>query len=229
MDAMPKWGLGLFAAGLVCLGVGTAMGLFVVPSDRYMGDVQRIMYIHVPTAWSAMVAFLAAFICAVIFLLNRKWIWDDRLAAWTEVGVLLTALLCCQGALWGKKTWGVWWAWDPRLTTVAVMMLSFIGILALRRFVDDPAPRAAWSAVATLLASATLPLVWYSVKWWNSLHQLQSSPDTVSTTMHLPLRLNAFAVLFLMITAVMVRRRIAGSRRQDELAPPLPAADGGAS
>jgi heme exporter protein C len=185
-----------------------------------MGQVQRIMYVHVPTAWNALLAMTFAFVCAVIFLFKSDWKWDARMEAAIEVGVVLAFLLCCQGAIWAKPTWGVWWDWDPRLTTTAVLLFAFLGILALRKFVDDPARRAIWSAVATIIAYVDVPIVYYSVRWWNSLHQLQSSPATVSRQFWLPLRMNAFGILFLMTAFIMLRARVASLRLKYELAPP---------
>jgi heme exporter protein C len=206
--------------GVVCLLAGSYIGLAVAPAEQYMGNVQRIMYVHVPTAWNWMIAVVFAFICAIAFLYKSELKWDARLEAGLEVSALLAFLLCCQGAIWAKPTWGVWWDWDPRLTTTAVLLFSLLGILALRRFVDDPIKRAIWSAVATIIASIDLPIVYMSVKWWNSLHQQQSTPNTVSSPFHLPLRLNAFGVLFLMIGFLMLRSRLAGYRLRQELAAP---------
>ena len=118
----------------------------------------------------------------------------------------------CQGSIWAKPTWGVWWDWDPRLTTTAVLLFAFVGILALRSFVDDPVKRATWSAVATIIAYVDVPIVYFSVRWWNSLHQMQSTPETVSRAVPLPLRINAFGILFLMIGLIMLRARIAALR-----------------
>ena len=115
-----------------------------------------------------------------MFLFTDSWKWDARLEASIEIGVVLALLLCARASIWAKPTWGVWWDWDPRLTTTAVMLFAFLGILALRAFVDDPVRRAIWSAVATIIAYADVPIVYFSVKWWNSLHQVQSSPGTVS-------------------------------------------------
>jgi heme exporter protein C len=193
------------------------MGLFVVPAERYMGDVQRIMYVHVPTAWNWMLAVLFAFGCAVALLFTNNLKWDSRLEAGIEVGVLMAFLLCCQGAIWAKPTWGVWWDWDPRLTSVAVLLVASLGILALRAFVAEPPRRAVWSAVATIIASVDLPIVYFSVKWWNSLHQPQSTPETVARAFHLPLRINAFGVLFLMIGFIMLRTRVAALRLEREV------------
>jgi len=208
------------ALGVAFLLVGSYLGLFVAPAEQYMGNVQRIMYVHVPTAWNWMLAVLYAFGCAIAFLFTARTKWDARMEAGLEVGTLFAFLLCCQGAIWAKPTWGVWWDWDPRLTSVAVLLFAFLGILALRGFVDDPQRRAVWSAVATIIASVDLPIVYYSVKWWNSLHQQPSTPQTVSWQFHWPLRVNAFGVLFLMIGFIMLRTRVARYRLARETAMP---------
>ncbi len=209
---------------------GSYLGLFVAPPEHYMGDVQRIMYVHVPTAWNAMLALTWSFVCAVMFLWRGDWKWDARMESAIEIGVLLSLLLCIQGSVWAKPTWGVWWDWDPRLTTMAVLVFAYFGVLTLRRFVDDPVRRATWSAAATIVASADVPIVYYSVRWWNSLHQLQSSPATVSRSFYLPLRINAFGILFVMIGLMMLRTRLAKLHLRSELAPPLisshPVSDG---
>jgi len=209
--------------GVLCLVAGSAVGLFVAPKEQYMGDVQRIMYVHVPTAWNWMLAVIYALICAISFLFTNRYKWDSRLEGSLEVSTLFAVMLCFQGAIWAKPTWGVWWDWDPRLTSVAVLLFAFLGIVALRNFVDDPGRRAVWSSVATIIASVDLPIVYYSVKWWNSLHQQQSSPETVSSQFHFPLRANAFGMLFLMIAFIMLRSRIAAARLEEQTAPPLEA------
>ena len=132
----------ILGLGIIFLAIGSYIGLFVAPPEALMGQVQRIMYVHVPTAWNALLAMTFAFVCAIVFLFKSDWKWDARMEAAIEVGVVLAFLLCCQGAIWAKPTWGVWWDWDPRLTTTAVLLFAFLGILALRKFVDDPgAPR----------------------------------------------------------------------------------------
>jgi len=193
----------------------------VAPPEHFMGNVQRIMYVHVPTAWNAMLALTFAFVCAVMFLITGRWKWDSRMEGAIEVGIVLAALLCIQGAIWAKPTWGVWWDWDPRLTTTAVLVAAFAGIMALRNFVDDPDRRATWSSVATIIAFVDVPIVYFSVRWWNSLHQLQSSPATVSKSFHLPLRLNAIGILLLMSGWIILRSRLAARRLEKEVAPPL--------
>lgn len=210
----------LLTLGVLLLLTGSWLGLFVAPAERYMGDVQRIMYVHVPTAWSWMLVVLFSLGAAITFLFRSDLKWDTRMEAGLEVGSVLAFLLCCQGAIWAKPTWGVWWDWDPRLTSTAVLLFAFLGILALRKFVDDPVRRAIWSSVATIIAAIDLPIVYFSVKWWNSLHQQQSTADAVSSQFRQPLLLNSLGILFLVIAFMALRSRMAGYRLQEELAAP---------
>ncbi|MFA6955233.1 MAG: cytochrome c biogenesis protein CcsA [Thermoanaerobaculia bacterium] len=222
-ESRPTVAFALVAIGLATMLYGSYVGLFVAPPEKFMGEVYRILFVHVPTAWNALLALTFAFASALMFLFKGDWRWDARLEAGIEFGVVLSFLLCCQGAIWAKPTWGVWWDWDPRLTTTAVLLAAFLGILALRKFVDDPVKRATWSSVATVIAYVDVPIVYFSVKWWNSLHQMQSNPNTVSPEFHLPLRMNAIGLLLLLIGLITLRTRIAKMRLREELAPPLPA------
>lgn len=211
--------IALIVLGTILFIAGSYYGLAVAPAEQYMGDVQRIMYVHVPTAWSAMLVLIWAFICAIAWLVTARWHWDHRLEAAIEMAILLSFLLSVQGAIWAKPTWGVWWDWDPRLTTVAILLMAFLGIAALRRFVEQPVRRATWSAVATIIGFIDVPIVYFSVKWWNSLHQQQSTVSTISREFAIPLLLN-FAGLLLVIGGVMaLRTRVAELRIEEEIAP----------
>ena len=211
----------LLAVGTVVILTGAWIGLFVAPAETFQGNTQRIMYIHVPTAWAAMLALMFAFISSFAYLFNGKWAWDARLEASIEIGTLLALLLCIQGSIWAKPTWGVWWDWDPRLTTSAVMVFAFAGILALRRYVSDPGRRATWSAVTTIVAFVDVPIVYFSVNWWNSLHQTQSTPETVAAAFRIPLYTNAVGFLIFTIGLLMIRARASEMRLREEIAPPL--------
>ncbi|HIA02332.1 MAG TPA: transcriptional regulator [Myxococcales bacterium] len=209
--------------GLVLVVIGHGLGLFVAPKEAMMGDVGRILYVHVPTAWVALLTYLIAFVAGIGSLWTGGRKWDATLEASVEVGVLLNVMLTIQGSIWAKPTWGIWWTWDPRLTTTAIMVLSFVGVLLLRALITDPDRRQTFSAVGAIVAFVNVPIVYLSVKWWRTLHQPFSSPDTVSSPMVTPLRIAAFGMLFLMIGMIIARARIALRRILEEVrAPSLP-------
>jgi heme exporter protein C len=183
--------------GLTLLVVGSCIGLLIAPPEKFMGDVGRILYIHVPTAWNALIISTAAFVIAIGSLTKRKPNWDAALHGTLMTTALYTVMLLIQGSIWAKPTWGVYWDWDPRLTTSAIMGVSFAGILALRASLDDPERRASWTAVATIIAYVDVPIVYMSIEWWRTLHQEFSTPETVDAMMVIPLRINAFALLFI--------------------------------
>lgn len=204
------------ALGVVLLVIGHGMGLFVAPPEAMMGDVGRILYAHVSTAWISLVAFLFAFFAAIGALWSGRRSWDASVVGFVEVGVVLTALLLFQGSVWARPTWGVWWTWDPRLTTSAILLVAFSAVLLLRSVIDQPDRRMLVTSVATIVAFVDVPIVYMSIKWWNSLHQDFSSPDTVSSYMVTPLRISAFGMLFLMLAFVGMRRRIELTRLKKE-------------
>lgn len=210
----------LVVAGGVLLIAGCFWGLLFAPAEVFMGEVYRIFYIHVPTAWNGLLLLTATFVCAIMYLLKGDLMWDDRLEASMEAGVVLSALLTIQGSIWARPTWGVWWNWDPRLTTTAILVFAFAGILALRTSLREPRRRAMVSAVATIVAAADVPLVYFSVRFWNSLHQIQSSPSTVSAAFVWPLRVNAIAVLILMMGLISIRAETVARLREAGSEPP---------
>jgi heme exporter protein C len=199
-----RWPLfGAFA--LVFFAVAQYVGIVISPAERDMGELQKIMYVHLPVAWNAFIAFFIAALCFLRVLWKRDERADLLGLAAAEVGTVLTGLTLVLGMLWAKPTWGVWWAWEPRLTSTLVLFLIFCGYLALRSFVDDNDRRAQWSAAVGLLGAINVPIVYMSVRWWRTLHQIQSSPSTVDSPYVVALRMNAFAVLFIII--YFIRRR----------------------
>ena len=151
-------------------------GLFLTPKDMNQGDAVRIMYVHVPTAWVAYLAFIVTAVASACWLLSRKHSMGfDRVAgASAEVGVIFMAMTLLSGSLWGRITWGSYWAWDPRLTTTAFLLVTYIGYLAVRGLGGSLEQRARRSAVIALLAVLEIPLVHFSVLMWRSLHQKAS-------------------------------------------------------
>ena len=207
--------------GVALLLAGSYVGLFVAPPERHMGDIQRIMYVHVPSAKVCLLIYSVAFGFAIASLWSGKSRWDDLMTGAIHIGVILNALLLIQGMIWARAAWGVWWDWDVRLTTSLVMALLFAGILALRSFVSEPGQRASWSAIATIVAFVDVPLVYYCVRWWRSLHQIQSSPETVDPLMVLPLRINLWGMLAIAIWFTVRRAQLeARHRQEEEVAPP---------
>jgi heme exporter protein C len=209
----PRWLLPFGWFALLFFVASQATALLLSQPDRDMGNLQKIMYVHVPSAWVSMVAFLVVFVASVLFLLKRDIRYDLAAAAAAEVGVLLTALTLALGSIWGRPTWGIWWTWDPRLTTTAILLLIYVGYLALRSFTEDEDRRARWAAAVGILGFLNVPIVYMSVRWWRTIHQVQSTPETVDPYYVLGLRLNAFAFLFLFIFFVGMRYYIARVER----------------
>jgi heme exporter protein C len=161
----------LALVGTVCT---VWLGLWVTPPDRTQGDLVRLVYIHPGVAWVALyLAFGLAAVSSVLYLWprTRSLFWDRLAAAAVEVGVVFNICTLVSGSIWGKPTWGVWWAWDARLTLTAVLLVLFLGYLALRRIPAEPEVRARRSAFVALFAVIDVPLVHFSVNWWNTLHQ----------------------------------------------------------
>src|SRR6516165_1264927 len=173
-------------ASLASLVVLALFGLWGAPPDAVQSDAQRLMYVHVPSAWIAYVAFGVTAIGSGLYLWprTRSLVWDRLAGASAELGVLFTGLTLVLGSLWGRPVWGVWWAWDARLVTTAVLFFLYIGYLALRRV---PAPldaRAKRCAIAALVAFVDVPIVHFSVDWWRTLHQ-QATVFTPSLNAHI--------------------------------------------
>lgn len=212
----PRWLIpfGIFA--LLFFVAAQVTGFVVSPPERDMGHLQKILYVHVPAAWNAMIAFFIVFVASIAYLWSRREKHDLLAASAAEVGVVLTGLTLALGSIWGRPTWGIWWTWDPRLTTTAILFLIFAGYLALRAFVDEDERRARWSAAVGILGFLNVPIVYMSVRWWRTLHQVQSSPETVDSPYVLGLRMNAFAFLFLLIFFTALRYHIAKVERAAE-------------
>jgi heme exporter protein C len=165
---------------LVMLGWLLLFGLVLSPADIDQGDAVRIMYVHVPTVWLAYLAFIVTAVCSGLYLFGRRHsLGFDRVAgASAEIGVVFMALTLISGSLWGRITWGVYWQWDARLTTTALLFVTYIGYLAVRGLEGTRERRARRSAVIGLLAVVEIPLVHWSVRLWRSLHQEATILDT---------------------------------------------------
>lgn len=208
--------------GLAVLVYGQYYALAVVPGEQHMGEASRILYVHVPSAWNAGGWYAIAFLASLGFLVTGWRKLDFLQAATLEVAFVLSLLLTAQGSIFARPTWGVWWTWDPRLTSTAVLLVSFAGVLVLRSLVANPDRRAMWTAVAAIVSFVNVPIVYMSVRWWRSMHQIQTAPTDVDDPVRLAWRINVFA--FLMISAWFVARRyrLEAIRSQAEAPDELP-------
>src|SRR5690606_25520151 len=161
----------LGAAALVGLALSVVYGLFVSPPDAQLGETIRMIYTHVPTVSVAYVAFIVTAVSSAMYLWKRTEFWDLLGASSAEIGVVFFVLTILNGALWGKTTWGVFWRWEPRLTTSAVLLLMYIGYLAVRAVPADTRVRATRCAIVGLVAVVNIPIVHKAVDWWRGLHQ----------------------------------------------------------
>jgi len=214
----------LLAIALLCLVTGLTAGLFATPPETKMREVMRILYVHVPTAWNALVFATVALIAAIGSLSNKRRSWDATNTAAIEVGLVFVVMLLIQGSIWGKATWDSFWEWDPRLTTTAIMGVSFAGVLSLRSFADGGDRKRVWTAVASIIAYIDVPIVYFVVDLAPGIHQERSSPGTVSDEFHWPLRAVAFGLLFLGSWLVLKRGRLELLTTEAEAE--APAADG---
>ncbi len=171
MTFLRRRGLGL--AVLVALGVTAVLALWVSPRDIEQGEAVRLLYLHVPTIWIAFLAFFITALSSVLWLVprTRNTTWDLLAGASAEVGVVFTGITLVVGSLWGRPTWGTYWVWDARLTTTAILFFLYLGYLALRRTGSTAEERGKRCAIAALIAFADVPIVHFSVTWWQTLHQ----------------------------------------------------------
>src|SRR5438094_2339991 len=192
------------------LAASAYLSLVYSPPDAEQGNLVRIMYVHVPAAWLAYLSFAVVFVASFAYLVTKRTRWDRLGAASAEIGVLFTGLTLILGSLWAKPVWGTYWTWDPRLTTTAIMLLIYIGYLAVRKLPDSPAKRARWAAVVGIVGFADVPIVHLSVRWWRSLHQaparLIGVPDIApKMAVALMTAVAAFTIVYLYLMALRLR------------------------
>jgi heme exporter protein C len=207
----------LTAVGLL---VGLVMAFGVAPREVTQGNVQRIMYVHVPLILASYVAFVVLALASIVYLIRRDAAADRVAQASGEVGVMFVGLGIATGSIWGKPTWGTWWTWDARLTSVAILFVMYLGYLLLRGSIDDPERAARYSAVLGIVAALDIPLVHFSVYWWRTLHQppslMKPGGFAGSTSILWPLLVNLLA--FLLLYAYFVARRVRLLRAEAEVA-----------
>ena len=209
----------IWAAAAIALAIGLYMALIVAPADYQQGEMVRIMFIHVPFAWLAMACYGVMAVAALGTLVWRHPLADVLQRSAAPLGAAFTFLALVTGSLWGKPTWGTYWVWDARLTSVLILFLIYLGLIALWQAVEDPGKAARAAAILTLVGAVNLPVIKFSVDWWNTLHQPASvfrlDGPTIHPALLWPLLIMAigmtllFAALLLMaMRNEILRRRV---------------------
>jgi heme exporter protein C len=197
------------AAALLLLGSGLYFALFDSPADYQQGESVRIMYVHVPSAWLAMAGYSTIAISSAFALIWKHPLADLIARAASPIGASFALLCLVTGSLWGKPMWGTWWAWDARLTSVLILFFLYLGHMALLNAFDDSARGAKAAAILALAGFVNVPIIKFSVDWWNTLHQPASvskmGMPSIDPNMLLPLMLMAFGYTFFYVTVLLVR------------------------
>ena len=174
LDATRRLSPWLFGIAAILLAVGLYLALFVVPPERQQGDAVRIMFIHVPAAWIGMAAYALIAISSIWALINRHPLADVAAREAAPLGALFTVLALVTGSLWGKPMWGTYWVWDARLTSFLLLFFLYVGYMALWNATEDQTRAARGAAILAIVGAVNLPIIKFSVDWWNTLHQGES-------------------------------------------------------
>ena len=199
------------AATLICLAVGLYLGLWASPADYQQGETVRIMYIHVPAAWLCMFCYTVMTGSAIGTLVWKHPLADVAARAAAPIGAAFTLLALITGMLWGKPMWGTWWVWDARLTSVLILFIMYLGLMSLWRVVEPPSQAAKAAAVLIIAGFINIPIIKFSVDWWNTLHQpasvLRAEGSSIHASMLVPLLIMALGFTFLFVTLLLLRMK----------------------
>ncbi len=202
------WTWGVF---LVLLVAGLYLGLVKAPPDYLQGESARIMYIHVPSAYMSMMIYALMAVMGVIGLVWHVRMAEIMMISSAPIGAIFTAIALATGSLWGRPTWGTYWVWDARLTSELVLLFLYLGVIGLYAAYDEPRKAARAAALLALVGVVNLPIIHYSVTWWNTLHQppsLTSEGSAIHPSMLVPLLIMVVAWKFFYISNLLVRTRL---------------------
>jgi heme exporter protein C len=205
-------------AAVLVLSVGLFWSLVLAPPDYEQGDTVRIMYVHVPAAWMALSVYLFVAVASAVALVWRHPLAEVAARAAAPIGAAFTFVCLATGSLWGRPMWGTWWVWDARLTSVLILFFLYLGYIALANAFDDPSRGGRAGAVLALVGVVNLPIIKFSVDWWNTLHQpasvMRIGGPRIDTSMLAPLLIMAFGFTLLFVVLLMVRMRTALNERK---------------
>lgn len=196
--------------------------IFVIaPTDEVLGHIQRIFYVHVPISILSFLGFLICAVAGVGYLIRRTEVWDRVAHASAEVGVVFVTLALITGVIWARPVWGVWWTWEPRLTTTLILWLIYVAYLMIRHYAPTPQQGRSWSAVVGIIGFVDVPIVYYSVQWWRSIHPVQViGPEAADDALEpIMARILVFSMLALLaLFAYLLMERVALRAAEDSLA-----------
>jgi heme exporter protein C len=204
----------LIIAFIIFFGYGLINGLFISPADYQQGNSVRIMYVHVPSAFAGMMIYFSMACCALITLVWRVKLAAIALSCSAGIGASFTLLALVTGSIWGKPTWGTWWIWDARLTSMLILFFLYLGFISLQSIITDPKSRDKACALIALVGVINLPIIHYSVIWWNTLHQGPSisrfAKPSIDSSMLYPLlaMIAAFFIFYILILIIRMRNQI---------------------
>ncbi len=206
---MIPWLTGIF---LVLLGYGLFAGLYLAPTDYQQGDSYRIIYIHVPSAWMSLFIYIVMALAGAIGLIWRIKLAEIMAISSASVGASFTFIALVTGSLWGKPMWGTWWVWDARLTSELILLFLYLGVIGLYNAIDDKRTASKAVAILALVGVVNIPIIHYSVEWWNTLHQgptvTKMDKPSIHISMLIPLLTMAVAFKFYYVIAVLQRARL---------------------
>jgi heme exporter protein C len=207
-----RLGVALGLVAMLSMGAALYAALLYAPTERLQGDVQRLVYFHVPLAWTSYLAFFVVFIASCAYLIKRAPLMDAVARASAEVGLLFTTLMLITGSLWARPIWGTWWSWDARLTTTLLLWFIYVGYLMLRSSIDDEEKAARYAAVIGIVGAVDIPIIHQSVVWWRSLHPesvvFASGGPAMPATMLTALMISLVAFTILYVVLVVMRTRL---------------------
>lgn len=213
--ALTPWFLG---AGVALTVVGLFLALFIAPPDYQQGDAARIMYVHVPAAWMALFVYACMAISSAVAFIWKHPLADVAAKASAPIGCVFTALALITGMLWGQPMWGAWWVWDARLTSVLILFFLYLGYIVLWGAIEEPTRAARAARILALVGAINIPIIHFSVEWWNTLHQgttvFRTDGPAISASMLAPLLVMAVAYNVLYVALLLIRMRMEVSERR---------------
>lgn len=213
-----RWAPWAYALGLITMAIGLYGALFQVPADYQQGDSFRILYIHVPSAWMSLAVFALMALYGAIALIWRIKLCEILAMACAPIGAAFTFITLATGSIWGKPMWGTWWDWDPRLTTQLILLFLYLGVMGLYQAIEDRRTAARAASLLAIVGVALLPIIRYSVVWWDSLHQGQTirvfGESSMDGSMIAPLLWMIVATKLWCVGSLLARARADNLRRE---------------